>query len=241
MLVDAVRSEGRGTGSPMINDSRISEAKLFATANSTVQSRNFGEALYHHGSHLYRDAEHDRLRNIIPKERINHTQWHSDVVGTSSQIVLHETARRNHVLHSGSAQPEVGGDTLFASQVEAYNRLSPEFKKRLDGLRAVHSAFEQAESSRRRGGVHPVVRRHPVTGGKALPEPGFTRRIVGLKTEDSSNPCSTILRRARTSRFMRGQWSHCSLCNWRLNLAERRHAVRLTPQAEFPKYRNRPK
>ncbi|KAG2117536.1 hypothetical protein BD769DRAFT_1052497 [Suillus cothurnatus] len=104
MLVDAVRSEGRGTGLPMINDSRISEAKLFATANSTVQSRNFGEALYRHGSHLYRDAEHDRLRSIIPKERINHTQWHSDVVGTSSsQIVLHETARRNHVLlHSGS-------------------------------------------------------------------------------------------------------------------------------------------
>ncbi|KAG2117537.1 hypothetical protein BD769DRAFT_1672576 [Suillus cothurnatus] len=89
---------------------------------------------------------------------------------------------------------------------------------------------------------HPVVRRHPVTGGKALPEPGFTRRIVGLKTEDSSNPCSTILRRARTSRFMRvaepissaGQWSHSSLCNWRLNLAERRHAVGLTLQAEFP-------
>jgi sulfonate dioxygenase len=58
-----------------------------------------------------------------------------------------------------SAQPEVGGDTLFASQVEAYNRLSPEFKKRLDGLRAVHSAFEQAESSRRHGGV---VRREPI-------------------------------------------------------------------------------
>lgn len=57
------------------------------------------------------------------------------------------------------AQPEVGGDTLFGSQVEAYNRLSPEFKKRLEGLRAVHSAFEQAESSRRRGGI---VRREPI-------------------------------------------------------------------------------
>jgi sulfonate dioxygenase len=56
-------------------------------------------------------------------------------------------------------QPAVGGDTLFASQVEAYNRLSPEFKKRLEGLRAVHSGFEQAEGSRRRGGI---VRREPI-------------------------------------------------------------------------------
>ena len=57
-------------------------------------------------------------------------------------------------------QPENGGgDTLFLSQVEAYKRLSPEFQKRLEGLRAVHSAVEQAEHSRKRGGP---VRREPV-------------------------------------------------------------------------------
>ena len=53
----------------------------------------------------------------------------------------------------------LGGDTLFTSQVEAYKRLSPEFQKRLEGLRAVHSAVEQAEHSRNRGGP---VRREPV-------------------------------------------------------------------------------
>ena len=52
-----------------------------------------------------------------------------------------------------------GGDTLFLSQVEAYKRLSPEFQKRLEGLRAVHSAVEQAEFSRKRGGP---VRRESV-------------------------------------------------------------------------------
>lgn len=56
-------------------------------------------------------------------------------------------------------QPTVGGDTLFVSQVEAYNRLSDEFKKRLEGLWAVHSAVEQAENSAKRGGP---VRREPV-------------------------------------------------------------------------------
>jgi sulfonate dioxygenase len=59
------------------------------------------------------------------------------------------------------AQPETGsgGDTLFLSQVEAYNRLSSEFKKRLEGLRALHSAVPQADHSRNRGGP---VRREPV-------------------------------------------------------------------------------
>jgi len=73
--------------------------------------------------------------------------------------------------------PEVGGDTLFASQVEAYNRLSESLKERLHGLTAVHSGFEQAAFSRERGGVvrrepvkneHPLIRTHPATGEKAL-------------------------------------------------------------------------
>lgn len=48
---------------------------------------------------------------------------------------------------------------MFLSQVEAYNRLSPEFKKRLEGLRAVHTAVPQAEFSQRRNGP---VRREPI-------------------------------------------------------------------------------
>ena len=73
--------------------------------------------------------------------------------------------------------PEVGGDTGFVDQVEAYNRLSPALKQRLHGLKAVHSGIEQAEFSKGRGGVvrrepitneHPLVRTHPATGEKAL-------------------------------------------------------------------------
>ena len=79
--------------------------------------------------------------------------------------------------------------------LEAYNRLSPSFREYLETLSVVHSAHEQAEFSRKRDGVvrrevvestHPLVRRHSVTGAKALfVNRGFSRRIVGLKTEES--------------------------------------------------------
>jgi alpha-ketoglutarate-dependent taurine dioxygenase len=101
--------------------------------------------------------------------RNSSVSWHSDVTyeqqppGTTFLYILDT--------------PEVGGDTGFVNQVEAYNRLSPALKERLHGLKAVHSGFEQAEFSKGRNGVvrrepvsneHPLIRTHPVTGEKAL-------------------------------------------------------------------------
>lgn len=61
--------------------------------------------------------------------------------------------------------------------VQAYKRLSPGFRERLHGLKAVHSGLEQINASLNSGGIarrdpvtseHPIVRTHPVTGEKAL-------------------------------------------------------------------------
>jgi sulfonate dioxygenase len=91
--------------------------------------------------------------------------------------------------------PSTGGDTGWVSQVAAYERLSEPIQKLLEGLRAEHSGFPQAENATRDGkhvrrapvvSKHPIVRVHPVTGEKALfVNPGFTKRIEGLKDEES--------------------------------------------------------
>lgn len=95
------------------------------------------------------------------------------------------------------SQPTTGGDTLFTSQISTLKRLSPPFVAFLRTLKAIHSGVEQANFSKsgKRGGivrrepvehVHPLVRRHPVTGEEALyVNKQFTRRIVGLKREES--------------------------------------------------------
>ncbi|KAG6076298.1 hypothetical protein E4U16_002867 [Claviceps sp. LM84 group G4] len=91
--------------------------------------------------------------------------------------------------------PPEGGDTIFADTECAYERLSPAFRNLLDGLQAVHTSRDQAARAVAGGGyvrrepvdtTHPVVRTNPRTGRKALfVNPQYTRRIVGLKTEES--------------------------------------------------------
>ncbi len=135
--------------------------------------------------------------NFEYSDSITSTVWHSDVSyelqppGLTTLFLL--------------SQPTTGGDTLFTSQVSALKKLSPQFVAFLRTLKAVHSGVEQAEHSRagKRGGivrrepvenVHPVVRKHPVTGEEALyVNKQFTRRIVGLKREESGENILVIV------------------------------------------------
>ncbi|KAI1099975.1 TauD-domain-containing protein [Jackrogersella minutella] len=120
-------------------------------------------------------------------EKLTLTGYHSDV--------SYEHQPPGITLLTLLAVPSTGGDTTWTSQVVAYERLSEPIKTLLEGLRAEHSGFPQAENARRDGkfvrrepvkSYHPIVRVHPVTGQKALfVNPGFTKKIVGLKTEES--------------------------------------------------------
>ncbi|KAG2016268.1 alpha-ketoglutarate-dependent taurine dioxygenase [Coprinopsis cinerea AmutBmut pab1-1] len=180
---------------------------------------------------------------------LSYAFWHSDV--------SYEPQPPSTTFFWPLDQPTVGGDTLFLSTTEAYNRLSPEFQKRLVGLKALHSGVAQVEESRRSGGavrkepveaVHPVIRVHPVTGEKSIfVNPAFTRHIVGLKKEESDALLKFLYDHiAKGADFqVRARHEPGSVIIWDNRVTNhsavpdygkdvRRHNLRLTPLGEVP-------
>ena len=105
--------------------------------------------------------------------------------------------------------PPSGGDTLFAHMGEAYDALSDNLKKEIEGLKAFHTAdhiykadglYAKTDMGRelrgqdmQTGATHPLVIRHPVTGRKLLyVNRAFTVNIVG-RTREESLPLLTRL------------------------------------------------
>ncbi|KAF8604954.1 TauD-domain-containing protein [Ceratobasidium sp. AG-I] len=200
---------------------------------------------------VYRDGASSF--NHEQHNQISTTLWHSDVSyelqppGLTTFFLLTQPS-------SG------GGDTLFVSQAQALKRLSAPFVAFLRTLTAVHSAVQQAKYSLEgnRGGVvrrdpvenvHPVVRRHPVTGEEALyVNQQFTTRIVGLKKEESDNLLTFLYNHvARVADAQaRVNWEPNTVVLWDNRVTahtaiidfadsgERRHGARITPQAERP-------
>ncbi len=126
-------------------------------------------------------------------------QWHSDVTFVDQPPDF--SFLRAIVL------PEVGGDTLWANTVAAYQSLRPELQSFAEQLRAVHTnQYDYARVDLDTvGGVvdnvrleymrqfvstkyeteHPVVRVHPETGELALLLGSFAQRLVGYTSGDS--------------------------------------------------------
>lgn len=111
--------------------------------------------------------------------------WHTDLV--------HEKQPAGYTHLHLDAIPSVGGDTIWSSGYGAYDKLSDEFKKFLDGKQAVYiSAHGYLDRKDPLGGpkrverVHPIVRTHPATGWKYLAvNRGMTRRILGVSPIES--------------------------------------------------------
>ncbi|KAF6806741.1 alpha-ketoglutarate-dependent sulfonate [Colletotrichum sojae] len=133
---------------------------------------------------------------LSPKKQST-AQWHSDIA--FEPVPADFSSLRLVQL------PKTGGDTLWASGYEIYDRLSAPYQKFLESLSVTFEQPGFAQAAERNGfelydkprgnprnignvlkAVHPVVRTNPVTGWKSVfPVGGHVKHINGVTAEES--------------------------------------------------------
>lgn len=159
----------------------------FTREDHVAFARYFGELEDHPvaGS----DPEHPGLVRIYkspeaPNDRYENA-WHADAT-------WREKPPFGAVLRCVECPP-VGGDTMWANMVLAYEKLPEDIKRTIDGLYARHSieaTFGAAMPREKRLALkaqfpdpeHPVVRIHPETGEKVLFVNAFTTHFTNFHT-----------------------------------------------------------
>ena len=145
--------------------------------------------------------------------------WHSDVTWRKAPSL-------GSILR-GRVIPPVGGDTCFANAVLAYERLSDEWKARVDGLAASHDYMkvfgrrvppEKREEMRAKYPVshHPVVRTHPETGERAIyTNRSFVTHVDGVDAAESEAILDHLERAIMDPNVQcRFRWEKDSLAMW---------------------------
>ena len=151
-------------------------------ATQVAFARRFGEVQVHvmNQYHGYKDhPEIYMLSNLDQEGRPNGKHpdkgtlyWHTD--GSWRDRTGQATMMYSEIV------PEAGGKTEFADMYAAYENLSPDWKARIEGKRAIHNL--DFSRTRRHGHdpmtaeqkakvppiPHPIVRTHPETGRKAI-------------------------------------------------------------------------
>ncbi len=150
--------------------------------------------------------------------------WHSDLSymqnpSLGSLLLCHE-------------MPDIGGDTMFANQYQAYDTLSDTLKKFIGGLTAIHDYSHAYDTyfahlkerppltpehrAKTPPVEHPMVRTHPVCGRKALyVNPGFTTGIVGMPQQESAPILDFLFSHSTRPEFIyRHKWQVHDLIFW---------------------------
>ncbi len=195
-------------------DQQLSPAQLVGFA------ANFGEATEAHPV-LPSIEDHPKVLSIDGSED-RASWWHTDVT-------FLDTPPLGSILYMIEAPP-VGGDTMWASLQDAYDRLAEPVREMCDKLIAVHfDPWFAAEVDSRGGywwndewrekllpGLHPVVRTHPENGRNGLfVNLQFTQMILGLSRNESSSILEMLYRHCQqpevTCRF---RWRPGSVAFW---------------------------
>lgn len=137
----------------------------------------------------------------------------------------------------GITVPPMGGDTLFANQYLAYERMPDDLKARLDGRRAIHSARNAyapdgmygdadkasgrsmtiiASNEAQASQTHDIIRVHPETGRKAVfGSAGYITGFEGMSAEDGWDLLTELYRWQTRPEFQyRHTWQSNMLLMW---------------------------
>ncbi|KAK4543052.1 hypothetical protein LTR36_005829 [Oleoguttula mirabilis] len=159
-------------------------------------------------SHISSVARKKMFRHVeqADKRRYDAAQWHSDI--------QFEPKPADYTSLRLTTLPKTGGDTLWASGYEIYDRFSKPYQKLFESLTATYTGdgflkaakadpdnvkvYEAPRGSPENVGstlsaVHPVVRTHPVTGWKTIMAIGpFPKRINELTAQESEDLLKTF-------------------------------------------------
>jgi len=159
--------------------------------------------------------------------------------------------------------PAVGGDTLFASNYESYDHLSPAMQKMLEGKTAIHDVLQYGINSghhsiktvgsletlaKMRKGFpqteHPLICKHPETGRKMLYiNKAWTTAIKDLAEDESKALLDMLKQHSLKDIFQcRVRWHNKSLMLWdnrcvqhspNSDYTEHRHMLRLALHSDW--------
>jgi taurine dioxygenase len=131
-------------------------------------------------------------------------RWHADVTPLAEPT-------RFSVLHM-QLVPASGGDTLWSSNFEAYDRLSEPMRQMLDPMTILHQHITAAE----RQHVHPLVIEHPLTRRRALfVNNTYAKRIIELTETESSAVLSFLAQHCTQPELIcRWRWTEGDVAVW---------------------------
>jgi alpha-ketoglutarate-dependent sulfate ester dioxygenase len=223
------------------------------------------QALLDHKVVFLRDQSLDYARQVAFAERLGPlTLGHPTLASPQDQPFLeeidsHKGGRANHwhtdvtfvdrppaftLLHA-VVIPPVGGDTIWANTVTAYESLPAELRDLADRLRIVHTNdydYAAVYGRGERGATelearqkefvstvyqteHPAVRVHPETAERSLVLGGFARTVLGLSPQ-ASRDLIRILQDyvTRPEQTVRWHWREGDLAIWD-NRATQHYAI----------------
>jgi taurine dioxygenase len=153
-----------------------------------------------------------------PESKGQENFWHSDVT-------WREKPSLGSILKAVKV-PAVGGDTLFANMVLAYELLPENMKEAITGRVAIHDIArvfakrlnKSAEELRERYPPveHPIVRTHPETGESVLyVNTAFTSHIKDMDRDESAQLLRTLYLTAANPEIQcRFRWEKRALAFW---------------------------